>query len=89
VKSGGIRFVEESETAGETGAGAGVKSGEEMGLISSTLIRQRVDQVRQEMQGPDDNPEEPTVKALEGLCIDDVSRYIARKGLYLRSSYRS
>ncbi|KAG7530508.1 hypothetical protein FFLO_04998 [Filobasidium floriforme] len=85
VKSGGIRFVEESETAGGTGAGAGVKSGEEMGLISSTLIRQRVDQVRQETQGPDDNPEELTVKALEGLCIDDVSRYIARKGLYLRS----
>lgn len=85
VKSGGIRFVEESETAGGTGAGAGVKSGEEMGLISSTLIRQRVDQVRQETQGQDDDLEELTVKALEGLCIDDVSRYIARKGLYVRS----
>jgi nicotinamide-nucleotide adenylyltransferase len=85
AKSGGIRFVEESETAGGTGAGAGVKSGEEMGLISSTLIRQRVDQVRCETQGPDDDLEELTVKALEGLCIDDVSRYIARKGLYLRS----
>ena len=98
VREGGIRFVEEEKDGSGRRERGGVKKGEEMGLISSTNVRQRVKQVRQQQadrraedaragagEGGEGSIEQATVEALHDLCIDEVSRYIARKGLY-RSS---
>lgn len=84
VRSGGIRFVEEKQDEQEQAAG-GVKKGEEMGLISSTTVRERVQRANLGGAAGDEDEEEAAVKALNGLCIEDVARFIAREGLYRQS----